>query len=220
MPLKNVHVLRLIHVVLVVTRSPHVGHAELERVAAGHVVGGEAHVVLVVAGPGEGADVARRAVQVSGADVELRHVGVRSVAVDVRRLRPENPPFVVEREPALEQQLVRVRIRPRRLENVFGSMREVDTRFRRSGRAALVAVHEALVEMTVQRDLVLLRGLPGQVDGLPGCPGVAPDRGTRHVLRVRHQRQGVKRIAAEETALGIGAVPAAPSGAGSDTCRR
>src|SRR5262249_35233245 len=76
---------------------------------------------------------------------------------------------------------------------------------RRVDGAALVAVDQPLVEMREERDLVLLRSLPREVECLPARPGVAADRLVVQVLRVRHERRRMKRIAIR-AARGAGAV--------------
>lgn len=78
----------------------HVGHAELERVAAGHVVRGEAHVVLMVRGVGEHVG---GAVQRSQRQLELGDDGVGPVSVVQIGLGTEDPRLAVEGEVAFEQ---------------------------------------------------------------------------------------------------------------------
>ena len=165
--------LGLIRVVLVVPRAPHVLHTELERVAAGHVVRREPHVVLMVRGRGEDVPGAIRDAEPR---LGLRDDGVGSETVDVVRFRPEDPRLVVERESTLEQQLVGLGPRPARLEEILRAVREVHAGFRRGRRAALVAVHEPLIEVAEERDLVLGRRLPREVERLAARPRVAADR--------------------------------------------
>ena len=186
--------LRLVRVVAVVARAPHVGHADAERMAARHVVRGETHVVLMVRRRGEHV---RGAVEDAERRLGLRDDGVGAEAVDVVRLGAEDPRLVVEGEAALEQQPVGRRVRPARLQQVLGLVREVHARFGRVRRAALVAVDEPLVEVAEEGDLVLLRRLPREVERLAARPRVAADRLLRQVLRVGHERRRMERVAVQ-----------------------
>ena len=155
--------LRLIRVIAVVTRTPHVLHSNLERVAARHVVRRKPRVILVIGGRRE--HIAR-AVHDSERRLGFRHDGVRTQSVDVVRLGPKDPCFVVEREAAFEQQFARLYSRPTCLEQVLGVVRKVGACLRRSQGAAPVAVDEPLIDVAEKRHLVEGRRLPCQVQCL------------------------------------------------------
>jgi hypothetical protein len=171
---------------------PHVRDADFEGVAAGHVVRREAKVVLVVGG---GREYVRRAVQNAERRFRFRDERVRAEAVDVLRLGSEDPPLGVEREPSLEEKLVRERVVPCRLEQVLRTMREVDAPLGRIRGAALVAVHQALVDMRERRELVLLGRLVRQVQRFTARPGVAADGLVVQILGDRHERRRVVGVA-------------------------